>query len=243
MGVIMYNGIQYTGAGGGSSDVTPNPEGSATDILKKLEIEDTIYGISNTVELTQAEYDDLPSSKLTDNILYIIKDAAGASGGNNKTLSGTVAPTAALGDNGDEYIQYHLSSNTPVIDAKYTKVRGQWIAYQDDSTIVVPAVHYTTDEQVVGTWIDGRPIYMKCFQLSNYQLVRSAWTTINDVEVPNIDDVVEITVSGYDTDNQYPALGGLLSMRFNGNKLQYFLNIDFPIYVKTIILRYTKTTD
>lgn len=105
-------------------------------------------------------------------------------------------------------------------------------------------VRYSTDEQVAGEWIDGRPIYMKCFQLSNYQLARSAWTIINDVEVPNIDDVIEITVSGYDNaNNQYPALGGLLSMRFNGNKLQYYLNVDYPIYVKTIILRYTKTTD
>lgn len=31
----------------------------------------------------------------------------------------------------------------------------------------VPAVHYSTDEQVVGTWIDGRTIYQKTVNLGN----------------------------------------------------------------------------
>ena len=31
----------------------------------------------------------------------------------------------------------------------------------------VPAVHYSTDEQVVGTWIDGSPVYEKTISLDN----------------------------------------------------------------------------
>jgi len=304
MGVIMYNGVQYTGAGSGDGggdveDVYVN----GTSVLDS----NKIAQVKSYMELTESQYNALPASKLSDDVLYCISDIdyedrhyfnpiiysteereVGVWIDNKPLYQRTypISSTVINNDGGADITSYVdnfsemeniidcLANNIININAGISGVRI-WLGYTNRNklkaycgeqttanyitiwytkttdtpgsgsynTLGVPNVHYSTDEQVIGTWIDGRPIYMKCFQLSNYQLVRSAWTIIDDVEVPNIDDVVEITVSGYDTDNQYPALGGLLSIRFNGDKLQYFLNIDFPIYVKTIILRYTKTTD
>jgi hypothetical protein len=56
---------------------------------------------------------------------------------------------------------YHIGS-TYYITIQYTKTTdtagsGKWTPQG------VPAVHYSTDEQVVGTWIDGSPVYEKTY--------------------------------------------------------------------------------
>ena len=60
--------------------------------------------ITSYKEVTQAEYDALPATKLTDGIAYFIKDAGGGGGGSSSH-------------------------------------------------------NYSTTEQVIGTWIDGKPLY------------------------------------------------------------------------------------
>lgn len=62
--------------------------------------------ITSYKEVTQAEYDALPATKLTDGIAYFIKDAGGGGGGSSSH-------------------------------------------------------NYSTTEQVIGTWIDGKPLYEK----------------------------------------------------------------------------------
>ena len=61
----------------GGTTVVANPSETATDTLTKLQVGSTVYGISgggaNYVELTQAEYDALPDTKLSDNVIYFIK--------------------------------------------------------------------------------------------------------------------------------------------------------------------------
>ena len=58
------------------TEVEANPSGSPTATLNKLKVDDVIYGLASGgsyVELTQEEYDDLPDSKYTDDIVYFIK--------------------------------------------------------------------------------------------------------------------------------------------------------------------------
>ena len=81
---LNYNGSGYgsntalffpaKGEGGGGSNVIPNPEDAATDTLTKLSVDGDVYGIKSYQEITKAEYDALPASKLTDDILYCITD-------------------------------------------------------------------------------------------------------------------------------------------------------------------------
>jgi hypothetical protein len=56
----------------------------------------------------------------------------------------------------------------------YIKIYG--LQYSSPS---VPAVHYSTDEQVVGTWIDGSPVYEIVLETdTQVQLDNSNWATI-----------------------------------------------------------------
>lgn len=34
---------------------------------------------------------------------------------------------------------------------------------------------YSTEETVIGTWIDGKPLYRKCFQANNYTIALNVW--------------------------------------------------------------------
>lgn len=43
----------------------------------------------------------------------------------------------------------------------------------------VPAHHYSTDEQVVGTWIDGSTVYEKTFDLGSDVTYSAGWHTLN----------------------------------------------------------------
>ena len=74
--ITKIQGLRQSGGGGNVDDVYVN----GTSVLDS----DKIAQITSYKEVTQAEYDALPASKLTDNVLYCIKDQA--------TADTTVAP-------------------------------------------------------------------------------------------------------------------------------------------------------
>ena len=113
MGKIMLNEISYSG-GGGNADI---------------------------VRLTQAEYDALPSSKLTDNKVYMITDV-----------------------NGDG------SQFQPVI--------------------------YSENEREIGVWIDGKPLYQKCYKL-NKSIGNISTNLISDLNIDNVIDLHLIMFNSY----------------------------------------------
>ncbi len=55
-----------------------------------------------------------------------------------------------------------------------------------------PAVHYSTEEQVVGTWIDGRTVYEKTWSIDNTNV--SSWVTI-DHNISNFDMAISVVGS------------------------------------------------
>lgn len=60
----------------------------------------------------------------------------------------------------------------------------------------VPAVHYSTDEQIIGTWIDGKTLYQKTLTYnSSISLNDSSWTTIPFTGVPSMDYCVVISMA------------------------------------------------
>ena len=69
----------------------------------------------------------------------------------------------------------------------------------------VPAVHYSTDEKIVGTWIDGRTVYEKTFEFEN----PSTGNTIIAHGIANFGSVISVVGSfhrddGYDEPVPYP---------------------------------------
>ena len=82
-----------------------------------------------------------------------------------------------------------------LVTIKYTKTAdtvgsGEWTSQG------VPAVHYSTDEQVVGTWVDGKTLYQKTI-VTNAQVVLSdnSWTAVPFAsgDVPSDADIMFCT--------------------------------------------------
>lgn len=247
MGKIIRNDVEYGGGGGGGTGDVADVYVNGVSVLDS----NKIAQITNYVELTQAEYDALPASKLTDNILYCIKDQA--------TADTTVAPiiyseeereVGVWTDGKPLYqktyvITTDISSSAYDIDStfvpsvytlcgsecNYMKMGGGYAGvvfsgetvtnnaamriiqnetrglhcsidgfgsgYYSDETVItvyytkvidqpgsgkyapsgVPAVHYSENEQVVGTWIDGSTIYEITYELANVTTISYNWTT------------------------------------------------------------------
>lgn len=103
----------------------------------------------------------------------------------------------------------------------------------------VPAVHYSTDEQVIGTWIDGSTIYGKLFELQNSLLINAdSW---GDTPISNTDKAVIVNVKLWDTDGSIFTQVGAN----RDNQLGYvqILNSrNAAISINKIYLEYTKTS-
>lgn len=107
---------------------------------------------------------------------------------------------------------------------------GNW------TTSGVPAVHYSYDEQVIGTWIDGKTIYQKAFNISQ-TIIRPTGTAISDINIANMDTLIYgIGTLALTT----PKQSSPLSVYPANSQLNASSNI--AILVDTIILQYTKTT-
>lgn len=125
------------------------------------------------------------------------------------------------------------------------------------NTLGVPNVHYSTDEQVIGTWIDGKPLYQKTYNIN--ETIHNQDKTI-DVSSLNIKKYI----NGYGTfmRNIYwasPAIYietpfNLYESNANHSYLRYGKSsntIDYGVTLGnnetatdiTITIQYTKTTD
>lgn len=91
-------------------------------------------------------YRDFLGRKFDDVITAITNISTGG------VLSGDTAPNNADGDNNDLYVQYDSSYN---VVALYVKLNDIWRSISTTGSIHT----YSTTEQVVGKWIDGKPIY------------------------------------------------------------------------------------
>lgn len=95
---------------------------------------------------------------------------------------------------------------------------------------VEDATTYSTDEHVVGKWIDGSDVYEKTLFLENVTLAQSPSYQI-DVESLNIDKIVDFELMPYDGDSEYMnrfflnlssnkktiSIGALFSFSVQGN--------------------------
>lgn len=97
---------------------------------------------------------------------------------------------------------------------------------------------YSNTEQVIGTWLDGKPIY---------EITLSTTQTTIDVANLNIETLVYSNAVGSDGSNYTGAKWMINSVSGSGNRVLYFNNGQirreggYSTY--HIILQYTKTTD
>ena len=106
--------------------------------------------------------------------------------------------------------------------------------------------NYSTNEQVVGTWIDGKPIYRKVSTIPNFNTgtYQASALGINNVETM-------INVDGYLTNSNYSNIrtGGFFGSGY-GVVIVYKTDKSFQTELRgfesgkfTLIVEYTKTTD
>lgn len=102
----------------------------------------------------------------------------------------------------------------------------------------VPAVHYSTDEQVVGTWIDGSTIYEKTYIFTTPAVINyNAWTT-TDIPKGSIERIIHGEAISEDGSNIN------LIYSFSSND---FIDIQttrngYGTTIKYIVLQYTKSS-
>ena len=120
------------------------------------------------------------------------------------------------------------------ITLQYTKTTdvagsGNW------NTDGVPTVHYSTSEQVIGTWL-GKPLYQRTWDFISTNIINAnTWTNLfsNDIDIDKI--TMNETLDDEGRSNKVAYCG----VR-NGYVAVYS---TYTTNIQTITLRYTKSTD
>lgn len=106
---------------------------------------------------------------------------------------------------------------------------------------------YSTEEQIVGEWIDGKPLYQKVISLPSgiSPFEANTWTDVINVNIPIDTMVFSRVISG---DNNAPSDCNFISLNYNVSthyiRALHTRNISLTVYNNSyIILQYTKTTD
>lgn len=163
--------------------------------------------------ITEAEYEKIPNKK--DGQIREITDAP------DKPV-----PFATLNDT--------LMTATNVLSSLKTK------SMIDDVKTEIDARHkYSTEETVIGKWIDGKPIYRKVININAVNLRN--WEYIPETDNLLIEKIINVLVMG--TADSFTDSVAFPYVRRNSNGKFAFTTLDWNFIATTIILEYTKTTD
>ena len=188
------------------------------------------YNITNTVVLTTEWHqiiqisdniETLVSSEIYDTAyvldMYLIRYKDGY-------LQG-FAPINTLGVNAGSYITIQYTKTTDTASSPVAPPK-------------VEAMHvYSTEEKVVGTWIDGQKIYEKTWKIDN-TTATSNWDVTN-ADFENIAFVVEATL--YDTDSETPRSVPVKTRKLSSTSIRFYTG-DSWLSIDAYTIQYVKTT-
>jgi len=99
---------------------------------------------------------------------------------------------------------------------------------------------YSTTEQVVGTWIDGKPVYERVYELpSTLSLASNTWTNVTSASNANMKAILKATgITTYGT--LFDFFG---AARDSGSYVRLLSTRPSGVDINVLILQYTKTTD
>ncbi len=266
----MANLINIGGGADGGSSVEPNPQGTATDTLVKLGIEGTIYDFagggsgSSYTETTLWSGSETPSTSGTqitlsdnisnyDEIVFVMNtDYVGANSFliSQLTIGETYIATIYAPSNYGAYWSYDsdtqitIKSQASASLKTYVKVIG--IKYGGGAGHT-----YSTAEQVVGTWVDGKTLYEKTVSFTTAST--SSYTQQSlDLLTSEIDTI--FVQSGYVSKGENVASWGAYASSVAAEQCVGFIykgstNITFDYRVgssyfagsSNLTIRYTKT--
>lgn len=137
----------------------------------------------------------------------------------------------------DSGASYPIMPYTYTVTLQYTKTTdvagsGNW------NTDGIPTVHYSTSEQVIGTWIDGKPIYQRVITgLSIGQNSGTVYTI--PIPSPDLEQIIDSTLMA--TLTQYKSMTHPPTWITNPSNLA--IRSQGADTYDTFIIAYTKATD
>lgn len=107
---------------------------------------------------------------------------------------------------------------------------------------------YSTEEQVIGTWIDGKPIYRKTISCGTLpkNTPKSVAHGISNLEmITNLYGISKnVSSNVYINVNYAPNSNNISSCYITGDSIQLSCTSDRTTYTETYVtIEYTKTTD
>lgn len=122
------------------------------------------------------------------------------------------------------------------------KIRYQGVDYNLDIND-----KYSTEEQIIGTWIDGKPIYRKVIESSSTGEIKHGISDINCVVKVNASlirngGIMNVMPNGIPNDAYYLSIQDITKTDVVIGKGSEFQG-DLAITKIFIIMEYTKTTD
>lgn len=308
--------LQYNATTQKWENTTPASGGNVDDVKVNgtSVVTNKVANIKSYKEVTQAEYEALPDTKLNDNILYAIKDGGQAVDGfppliystdereigvwidgkplYQKTLNfqptsgaytidlsslsidkitdmsgvivetnGNIAPISYFTASSDYSAPYFTVSGN-IMHARYAGNwnSGTWLfTLQYTKYTDTPgsgtwnqqgalAHHYSTDEKIIGTWIDGKPIYEKTIS----PLTTTSGNYALDVSALHLNEIIDFRIFVHNSTGGDYAFGSYwqdqqdkLGWYLQSNKSNLIIRSGSGYAYGTgwCIIQYTKATD
>lgn len=150
----------------------------------------------------------------------------------------------------NDSVRYYNIANITFYYTKTTDTPGSG-SY---TTLGTPTVHYTTDEQVIGTWIDGKPLYRSIIEFSGGKINAGSQVDFSVIGTlpSNVKRWIKTDLVTYDSDSGLTTnmFGTIFvkAINYNTNKVAIFNYqiTQFAVLPQTgnyVIAEYTKTTD
>lgn len=225
---------------GDGTNVVANPTGTPTDELESIQIGDVIYSISGGGEsivptptnVDRSKYLGVKSdaNELEYRTIREVPNSDGVNIGNvlTHTVNGDVWLAPAT-----ELPSYSTAQNNKVLGVHNGEL--EWVAQSGGG------VNYSTEEQIIGTWLDDRPVYRKTWVFeSGVQLPSNTWIDSNiSTSTYDIDAIINCEAIATDYGNW-----SFVSASTENGTTNYvqLLNIrNAPVQVKILTLTYLKS--
>lgn len=147
-------------------------------------------------------------------------------------------------------------------DTTYVYYMNTWLEYASDTYVTiqytkttdtsgsakynalgVPMVHYSTNEQVIGTWIDGKPLYEKTFTGLSQATNGADWVTVQGVNIPSVKDLINATAWASGGSGEQIKITLAESTAVNDGVRVSVMSSSWNRTINKMTIQYTKTTD
>ena len=247
------------GGGGGSGEIpeaSEIPYDNAVSGIEADNVQDAIDTIDQMLDgkvdivagkgLSTNDYTDGEAQKVLEALTYTaqsLTDAQKQQARDNigaGTGGGGVSELAELDD-----VSLSSPSDNQVLG--YNATSQKW----ENKTLSSSEHNYSTTEQVVGTWIDGKPLYERVIAIPNTTAINNSFTYNHGIANYKMGKISEAFL--YNTSDKSTMLlplasndNSVLTIRINASQITFYGTNSFSaanIRTLFVIVQYTKTTD